>query len=164
MPFGLCRLFGSGCLAGVFKFVLAGRVVFKQSGAKHSRAFWCQGGQTWRFGQLYEICNFRHENSLRQIYVHLMAEKQKSGMFYLIWRTRFDNYQLKSQTYENLWDFRFKHANSWNVQIDEFWIWNEFSEYSEWIQSVKMIKIGVGISKKHKKYRIHWKGTIWHIF
>ena len=45
MPFGLCRLFGSGCLAEVFKFVLAGRVVYKQSGAKHSRAFLGQGGK-----------------------------------------------------------------------------------------------------------------------
>ena len=43
MPFGLCRLFGSGCLAEVFKFVSAGRVVYKQSGAKHSRAFFGQG-------------------------------------------------------------------------------------------------------------------------
>ena len=45
MPFGLCRLFGSGCLAEVFKSVLAGRVVYKQSGAKHSRAFLGQRGQ-----------------------------------------------------------------------------------------------------------------------
>ena len=119
MPFGLCRLFGSGCLAGVFKFVLAGRVVFKQSGAKHSRAFWGQGGQKWRFGQFYEICNFRHENSLRQIIVHLMAEKQKSGMFYLIWRTRFDNYQLKSQTWKSM---RFSVQTCKFVKCSNRWI------------------------------------------
>ena len=45
MPFGLCWLFGSDCLAEVFKSVLAGRVVYKQSGAKHSRAFWVRGAE-----------------------------------------------------------------------------------------------------------------------
>ena len=67
MPFGLCRLFGSGCLAEVFKFVLAGRVVFKQSGAKHSRAFLGQGGRKWRFGRFYEISNFHDGNAMRKV-------------------------------------------------------------------------------------------------
>ena len=67
MPFGLCRLFGSGCLAEVFKSVLAGQVVYKQSGAKHSRAFLGQGGQKLRFGRFYKINNFHDENDLRRV-------------------------------------------------------------------------------------------------
>ena len=132
--------------------------------ARHSRAFWGQGSQKLRFGQFYKICNFRHKNFLRQIIVHLMAEKHKSGMFYLIWTTIFDNGQLNSQTYENIWDFRSKHANLWNVQIDDFCIWHVFSEYPEWIQSIKMIKIGVGIGWNDARYQIHWKCSFWHIF
>ena len=83
MPFGLCRLFGSGCLAEVFKFVFAGPVVYKQSGAKHPRAFLGQGGQKWRFDRFYKISNFHDENDLQRVRMLWRQRRQNSEIIYL---------------------------------------------------------------------------------
>ena len=75
-PVGAVVLFGL-CLPG--------------RGAKHSRAFWGQGGQKWRFGRFYEISNFHDKIHLRSRIGCIASRKQKSTMFYLKRSSRFDN-------------------------------------------------------------------------
>ena len=97
MPFGLCRAFGSGGLAEVVKFVLAG-VSYREPVVRSTLVHFEVRGAKKDLGQFCGMSNFQDESLNMKIILRAKRQKQKDAMFSLSRRSIFNNSELGSQT------------------------------------------------------------------